>query len=336
VPSMTPLFDVHTHVVPRGLPFGHDGRFAAMVIDGDRADVLVDGERFRVVTQEAWDVDARVAGMDATGVAVQAVSVMPELFSYWAEPGTGVPFARRLNEAVAGMVARAPDRLVGLGVAPLQDLDAAIATLDDVRELGLLGVEIGSNVLGVPIGHLRFLPFFQAAADAELSVFVHAFHPPYWDCCADPPMAAAVNFPSEIGTSVAALIANGFVERCPGLRVCASHGGGTLPLHLPRMAAFWDADPERAERSASPYDSVRALWYDSLTYQPGALGALLELVGTRRVVVGSDAPFFAERPGYVVDELHARTPVADGDLAAIRTTNALDFLGLDRLPGGAR
>ena len=48
----------------------HDERFAAMVIDGDRADVVVGGERFRVVTQEAWDVDARVAAMDALWDAV--------------------------------------------------------------------------------------------------------------------------------------------------------------------------------------------------------------------------------------------------------------------------
>jgi aminocarboxymuconate-semialdehyde decarboxylase len=316
------------------LPFGHDHRFAAFLDHGDTADVLVGGAHFRTVPREAWDVDARVGAMDAGGIAVQAISVMPELFSYWAEPALGTSFCRRLNEAVAEMAAAAPDRLVGLGAVPLQDLDAAIAALDDVRSLGLAGVEVGSNVLGTVTGAARFLPFFQAAAGAGLCVFVHAFHPPYWDCVADPPMAAAVNFPSELGTSVAAMVANGFVEQSPGLRVCSSHGGGTLPLHLPRMQAFWDADPARAERG-SPFDAVRSMWFDSLTYAPAALRSLLDLVGAARVVVGSDAPFFAPAPGYVVEELHQLEPLDPEVLTAIRTTNAVEFLGLPHAPRGA-
>ena len=206
------LIDVHTHLVPRGLPFGHDGRFAALEAPtGTTAEVLVDGTVFRVVTEAAWDVEARVAAMDAQGVTMQAISPMPELFSYWAEPDLGRAFCGALNEAIAEMAAAAPDRLVGLGAVPLQDLDLAIAAVDDVRALGLAGIEIGSNVLGTSAGATDFLPFFQAVADAGLCVFVHAFHPPYWDCCADLPMAAAVNFPPEIGTAVAAMVANGIV-----------------------------------------------------------------------------------------------------------------------------
>lgn len=333
--AISPLIDVHTHVVPQGLPFGHDDRFASFVVQGDTADVLVNGARFRTVTREAWDMEARVAAMDGDGIAMQAISVMPELFSYWAEPDLGGSFSRHLNEAIAGMVARAPDRLVGLGVVPLQDVDAAIAALDDVRALGLVGVEVGSNVLGAITGATGFLPFFQAAAELGLCIFVHAFHPPYWDCVADPPMAAAVNFPPEIGTCVAAMLANGFVERSPGLRLCASHGGGTLPLHLPRMLAFWDGDAERVGRRASPYEAVRSLWFDTLTYEPAALRSLLDLVGPERVVIGSDAPFFAERPGYIVDRLHERDPLSPDALAAIRTTSAVEFLGLPHAPRGA-
>lgn len=327
----SPLVDVHTHVVPKGLPFGHDERFAAFVERDNVADVFVGGALFRTVPREAWDVEARVASLDDGGIAMQAISVMPELFSYWAEPDVGRRFCGHLNEAVAEMAAAAPDRLVGLGVVPLQDVDLAIAMVDEVRQLGLAGIEIGSNVLGTVTGAVSFLPFFQAAADAGLCVFVHAFHPPYWDCIADPPMAAAVNFPSELGTSVAAMVANGFVEQSPGLRLCSSHGGGTLPLHLPRMAAFWDADPARTERG-SPYDAVRAMWFDSLTYAPAELAALIALVGAERVVVGSDAPFFAPPPGYVVDQLHELTPLSTETLTAIRTTNAVEFLGLPHAP----
>ena len=329
-----PLIDVHTHVVPAGLPFGQDGRFASLDATGDAAEVRVDGSVFRVVTREAWDVEARLAAMDAQGVSMQAISPMPELFSYWAEPDLGRAFAGALNEAIAEMAAAAPDRLVGLGSVPLQDLDGAIAAVDQIRALGLVGVEIGSNVLGACAGAPEFLPFFQAVGDAGLCVFVHAFHPPYWDCCADPPMAAAVNFPPEIGTCMAAMIANGTVQQSPGLRVCGSHGGGTFPLHLPRMQAFWAASPERVERGVSPAEAARALWYDSMVYSPDALRTLLDLVGSSRVVVGSDAPFMSDQPGVVVDELHAQGGLTDDDLATIRVASALELLGLPAIPGG--
>src|SRR5690242_7439249 len=127
-----PIIDVHTHVVPDGLPFGHDGRFAEFVEHGDTADVLVGGAHFRTVPRASWDVDARVAAMDASGIAMQAISVMPELFSYWAEAEIARNFCRHLNEAVAVMAEAAPDRLVGLGIVPLQDADAAIEMLDDI------------------------------------------------------------------------------------------------------------------------------------------------------------------------------------------------------------
>jgi aminocarboxymuconate-semialdehyde decarboxylase len=321
VPTPAGTIDVHTHVVPRGLPFGHDERFARLEIAGDQGDVFVGGQLFRRVNRPAWDTAARLADMARDGVAMQVLSVMPELFSYWAEPTMGRTFCGMLNGAIADMVAGAPDRFAGLGTVPLQDLPAAVDALHEVRELGLAGVQIGSNVNGTSAGAAAFMPFFRAAADLGLCVFVHAFHPPHWGCVADPPMAAAVNFPPEIGTCMAAVIANGVLDASPRLRLGASHGGGTLPLHLPRMAAFW------GERPGAPIDHVRRMWFDTLTYTPEALRALLDLAGTTQVVVGSDAPFFAERPGYVLDALHLATALAPAELDAIRRGNALAFLG---------
>ena len=326
------MIDVHTHVVPSGLPFGHDERFPVLVDDGDTGRVIVRGSVFRTVRRPAWEAESRVGELDARDVGFQVLSPMPELFGYWAEPAIGASFCAALNDAVAAMVAVAPFRFGGFGAAPLQDVDLAIEALAQVKQLGLLGVQIGSNVAGVSAGSPRFLPFFQAAADLGLAVFVHAFHPPHWECVPDGPMAAAVSFPPEIGTCMAAIVANGFVEQSPGLRLGASHGGGTLPLHLPRMRAFWSWDDERTARASSPDQATRSMWFDCLTYEPAALHALVDLVGVDRIIVGSDYPFFDERPGYVVDaaELHP----ADRD--SIRVANAEAFLGLSKRPGESR
>ena len=100
------------------------------------------------------------------------------------------------------------------------------------------------------------------------------------------------------------------------------------------MAAFWDADPARVERGVSPYEAVTAMWYDTLTYEPAALRALIDLVGPSRVVIGSDAPFFAPQPGYVLDQLHEQAPLTADELATIRVASALELLGLPEIPGG--
>ncbi len=326
--------DVHTHVVPVGLPFGHGDRFPSLVLDGpseaaSSGRVMVRGELFRTVRAAAWNVGARIEDMDRAGVAFQVLSPMPELFSYWAEPVAGASFCAAVNEGVASMVAAAPHRFAGFGIVPLQDVSAAVDALAAIKALGLLGVEIGSNILGESVGSMRYLPFFDAAARHGLAVFVHAFHPPYWGAVADGAMSAAVNFPAEIGTALAVVVANGLVERCPGLRLGASHGGGTLPLHLPRMAAFWSAGGERVALSASPQESMRSIWFDCLTYEPRTLYELIALVGAKRVFVGSDYPFFDKPPGYVVDEA---TALAPDEVIAIRTLAALSFLGLSSLP----
>ena len=183
---------------------------------------------------------------------------MPELFSYWAEPDLGRSFCRGLNQAIATMVAGAPDRLVGLGTVPLQDVDAAIAVLGEVHDLGLLGVEIGSNVLGANTGATSFLPFFQAAAESGLCVFVHAFPPALLGLRRRSTDGGGGELPAG-DRDVHGGDAGERVRRSsPGLRLCASHGGGTLPLHLPRMLSFWDADAARGT-GRSPYEAVRSL-----------------------------------------------------------------------------
>jgi aminocarboxymuconate-semialdehyde decarboxylase len=69
------------------------------------------------------------------------------------------------------------------------------------------------------------------------------------------------------------------------------------------------------------------MWFDTLTYTPDALRSLIDLAGPTQVVVGSDAPFFGERPGYVLDALHATTPLDPAVLEGIRRGNAIAFLG---------
>jgi aminocarboxymuconate-semialdehyde decarboxylase len=249
---------------------------------------------------------------------------MPHLFSYWAPLEQALEFGRGLNTWLSGAVAAYPGTFYGLGTVPLQDPEAASAELSDVKRLGLHGVEIGTNVNGVSIADPRFQEFFVEADRLGLAVFLHAFQPPL--AAAIPgPAASAVCFPLDIAFALSGLIANGTLERCPGLRLCASHGGGGFGLALPRLVHTWrHKAPMRRRLPTPPEEIARRLFYDILLFDSAALAYLIDFVGADRVVVGSDYPFLDVPPQWPLTELSL-----DGEVArAIRVYNAKAFLGL--------
>jgi hypothetical protein len=102
---------------------------------------------------------------------------MPELLSYWLPLDDALPLTRHVNDTIAAMVARAPDKFIGLGGVPMQDPDMAARELERLMRDGFRGVELGSNINGAPLGDPKFDVFFAAAEELGAAVFVHALHP---------------------------------------------------------------------------------------------------------------------------------------------------------------
>lgn len=324
------MIDVHTHVVPDGLPFTREGGdWPQVEVDGDQAVVHVGGRPFRPVGRASWDAEWRRREMAATGVARQVLSPMPELFCYWADPRAAEGYCRDMNQWLAAQVA---DDFDAFGIVPLQDPERAAAALDEVKALGLRGVEIGSNVDGEVIHGERFQLFWAEAARLDLAVFVHPFHPHGFETITGGPAASGVTFPNEVGFALGGLIAEGVLEAHPGLRLFASHGGGSLGLVLPRLDRMWamdDAFSRRLPEAPSAY--ARRIYVDLLVFAPAALAFVLQMVGDERVVVGSDYPFMPDPPGQVLDQLEG---LSERQRAGIREENARRLLAIGR-PSGA-
>jgi aminocarboxymuconate-semialdehyde decarboxylase len=290
--------------------------------------VMISGKVYRTVSTQAWDTDLRIADMDRQGVTRQILSPMPELLSYWLDPVDGATLARYLNETLAEMVVRAPTRFGALGAAPLQDIDLAVRELEfAVDGLGLAGVEIGSNVNGVPIGDSRFWPFFEAAQAHDAAIFVHPLRPAGLERLVGPAsLEQVVAFPGEIGLAAASIITGGLMTRFPRLRIALSHGGGAVQTVLPRLQYAWDC--QQALREAvpvAPRDAARTLFYDDLLYSATAIRALIDSVGDDRVMIGTDYPFAimdADPAGRV-----ATLGVTAAVQEALRWKNALAWLG---------
>ena len=326
--------DIHTHVVPHEFPryMGrHPGARWPGMADARpcHRHVMLDGKVYRTVSHQAWDTQVRMADMERTQVERQVLSPMPELLSYWLEGEDGAAMCRFLNETIAAMVQASPERFSGLAAVPLQDPERAIEELRyAIEELDLAGVEIGTNVNGIPVGDPRFLPFFQACCDLGAAVFVHPLRPSGMDRLVGPPaFEQAVAFPGEVGLAAVSMITGGTLAALPRLRIAFSHGGGSLQVLVPRLQQAWEVLPavKDALREA-PRDAVRRLYFDDLLYDAGAIEALVRLAGPTQVMVGTDYPFsiMDREPAARVASLSVDEAVRE----ALRRGNALRWLGL--------
>jgi aminocarboxymuconate-semialdehyde decarboxylase len=330
---MSESIDVHTHVVPENFPpyagTGRDVPWPAMAeAHACHRHVMLSGKVYRTVSDGCWSVPRRVEDMNEMRVARQVLSPMPELLSYWLPLEDAKVLVRYLNDQIAAMVERAPQRLVGLGAVPLQALDAALSELEyALKTLKFAGVEIASHVNGTSIGDPKFEPFFAAAAEMGASIFVHALRPAGQDRIVGPFSEQAVCFPGDIALACASMITGGVAARHPGLRIAFSHGGGAMAMLLPRLVHAWQMTPKAKEAlKESPAATARRFFYDHLVFDPAAARLLIERFGASQIMVGSDYPFvMGDRDPVGALE---RLELDDDAHYAVSAGNALRFLGL--------
>jgi aminocarboxymuconate-semialdehyde decarboxylase len=326
--------DAHAHVVPEHFP-----RYLGSQVPAEwpamapahacHRNVMISGKVYRTVSDRCWDAGKRLADFAEMGLALQVVSPMPELLSYWMQPADAQQLLRYTNDQIAAMVAQSGGKLAGLGAVPLQDVDLAIRELEYVvRTLGFPGVEIGSNINGEPVGSPTFDPFFEACEALGAAVFVHALRPAGMDRLVGPPaLQQVIAYPGDVGLAAASVITSNLLPRRPKLRIAFSHGGGTLASLLPRLQHGWHVFPalQDAVREA-PVEQARRLFYDTLVFDTPMLRHLVATFGGTQLLIGTDYPF----------NFHDRTPVqrieaAGFDDATVRDLvhrNAERFLGL--------
>lgn len=272
------------------------------------------------------DPRARLAAMDEQGVDRQWVSPSPNHFYPWAPEGLAVWTAAEANRLVAEHVATAPDRLTGLGLVPLQHPERIVELLDDaVLGRGLAGVEISSFAGDVELSDPRLEPFWARAAELGCIVFLHPF-----GCSLDERLdrfylSNTVGQPVENAVALSHLIFSGVLDRHPGLRIVAAHGGGYLPTAIGRSDRAWAVRPEARGCEHAPSTYLSKIWYDTVVHDPRALRALVEVVGASQVVLGSDYPFDMGLDDPVADIRAAGLP--ESAVTAILGENADALLG---------
>jgi aminocarboxymuconate-semialdehyde decarboxylase len=327
--------DIHTHILPRDIPrfkekYGYGG-FIELDHHRDCGARMLrdDGKFFREIESNCWDPNVRIAECAQYGIALQVLSTVPVMFSYWAKPEDGLDLSKFLNDHIAQIVVDHPTRFRGLATLPMQSPALAVKELERCMKAGFSGVQIGSHVNDWNLSDENLFPVFEAAEALGAAVFVHP-----WDMMGESKMQKywlpwLVGMPAEVSLAICSMIFGGVFERLPKLRVAFAHGGGAFPGTLGRIEHGFEARPDlcASDNKKSPRSYLGKFYVDSLVHDAKTLKYILEIFGENHVALGSDYPFplGESEPGKLIESLNELSPQTRERLLS---GNAKKWLGI--------
>ncbi len=299
--------DIHAHIIPDSMWRAVDAKqewhgykhepgegLGAMVACGARTTFTTPKVRY--------SLEQRIKDMDEQKVDVQVLSIHTPFVGYHLPPEQGLALAREFNDEVSATVRRSNGRLAGLATLPVQDVNLAINELERaVKQLGLKGASLDTQVNGKEWDEPEFLPFFKAAEQLGALLFYHPQPQNNFLLKRNPRHGLNNSLGVILDDAIvtAALICSGVLEKCPDLKVCIAHGGGPACFAMGRMDRGWHDRPATRSTSLPPSAYQKKLYYDTVTGDETALRFLIDQVGADRVVMGSDWPFVPWHPSPV-------------------------------------
>ena len=316
--------DVHAHYIPAGLIDTlerHAGRYGLSLVEtepGCHALQFAYGLRVRPFFEKLVETPGkRLASMGAAGIERQILSTWMDILGYGLDAERGVAWHRVLNETLASLVARHPDRFSMLASGYLRDAARAARELEHaVRTLGAVGAVAATNVEGVNLGELPLDEYWAAAVELDVPVFLHPVQAQPTPRTRHFALNTIVQYTFDTTLAVGSLVSSGVLDRFPGLTLILAHGGGALPYLAGRFDCMHErSDHATAEITATspPSAYLGRLYYDTLLHDPQALRYLESRVGVDRLVIGTDDGFppadpdplkSLARAGFSADEIH--------------------------------
>jgi aminocarboxymuconate-semialdehyde decarboxylase len=250
--------------------------------------------------REMWDVPDMLKKMDARGVDMCTLTqTNPHVV--WAHPEFGLKLAQAINDSSSALCAKYPKRFTAAITLPMQDIGAALYELERARRLpGMRAVNVMENINGRNIGNKDFWPVYAAIEQADLPIFLHNVDPFSQRMIEkDYSMINVLGNPFEATIAATSLVLSGTMDEFPKLDVYFPHAGGVFPFVTPRMD--WSmgtseysprgrTDSFKNLKLPRASDYRRRFHYDLILHDPKITRMLIDLVGSDRIVSGTDYP----------------------------------------------
>jgi aminocarboxymuconate-semialdehyde decarboxylase len=276
-------------------------------------------------------IDKRLKAMDGQAVDMEVLSINP--FWYGRDRELAGQIVKIQNEKLAELCASKPDRFAAFASLTLQAPDLAVQELETaVKKQGLKGAAIGGIVAGVEFSDPKFNPVWAKAEELGVPLFIHPQGVPELGkrLSGNGWLGNTIGNPLETTIALSHLIFDGTLDRFPGLKVIAAHGGGYLPSYADRsdhacMVSPAGCDP-KVTLKKKPTEYLKQLYFDSLIFSPEAIRHLAAQVGAGQIVLGSDYPYrWQDHP---VDHIFATSSLSDDEKMAILGTTAAKILNI--------
>jgi predicted TIM-barrel fold metal-dependent hydrolase len=287
-----PIIDCQSHLfAPEIVALMEKRQTDPRVFTKDGVRFVQMGDWLRKIPPHYLDVDAKLAAMNAHGIAMTALSINdpgPEWFG-----DDGPALAQMMNDFVAGVVRKHPTRFFGLCVLPLQNMKAALVELDRcVQRLGVKGILLYTNLAGRFPDEPEFRPLFARAVELDVPVLLHPAKPVTLEFVKGYEMTSALGNMFDNTIALTRLIMSGLLDQFPKLKLVCPHLGGTLPYIIGRLdhqTQVLKRGPKYLTRAPGEY--LKHVWLDIVSPLPLAMRFACDFMGPERLLFASDHPW---------------------------------------------
>ena len=207
-------------------------------------------------------------------------------------PALSVQWATLVNDCLGKIVKERPKHFAALATLPLNDPDASVIELERaMKQHGLPGAMLFSNVNGVPLADPRYFPLYQKADELGAVLHIHPMYPLGVEAMKEYWLMPLVGFLMDTTLAASHLVFAGVPERFPRIKWVLGHLGGAIPYLAERLDRGYEAFADcRKNISKPPTDYLRHFYYDTVNFDPNALMLAVQFAGADHILAGSDYP----------------------------------------------
>jgi len=247
------------------------------------------------------DLEYRLTQMDKFRIDMQVLSLpIPTL-----DDLSNVPvqefdrITKAANDGIAKIAEHSQGRFNGIATVSLLDVGKATDEVERaVKDLGLLGVQVLSNVRGKPLDLAEFEPFYAKISQLGCGMWIH---PTYirkiYDWMNDEyNMNMMMGLGIDTSLAMFRLFRGGVLERHPDLKIIPHHMGTLIPLMAARINGFVMGQGKNglppAPLKKPPMEYLKMFYVDTAEgmWRP-AMKLSHEFFGSSHMLFGTDYPW---------------------------------------------